>query len=225
MTGRSWLRSWGQPLRQSWGRPEVPGQVSAQLDVIRTPQDREGMAAVLHRRRHAARERRAADLLYEPAPAEDLTGLAPLLHEPARAVQLDWPDTDADALADAIAGRREPFPTSWQLRPGASWYAKGGLTTIVVHDPDEEPDSLGRRPSDLNVGTVLTPVLAAAVCSAYNARGKAARGAQEACAAELRALMDELEVDAPRPCVEDPCPTCTVLQRMQSLALRWEGLR
>jgi hypothetical protein len=70
---------------------------------------------------------------------------------------------------------------------------------------------------------VLTPDLAAALCEAYNLRGKAAAAAQEACAIQLRALMDETEADSPRPCAEDPCDTCTVLERMQSLALRWEG--
>jgi hypothetical protein len=58
---------------------------------------------------------------------------------------------------------------SLRLRPGASWAAKGGLTTLVQYDPDEPPDDRGRRASDRLVGTVETPGLAEALCDAYNA--------------------------------------------------------
>ncbi len=56
-----------------------------------------------------------------------------------------------------------------RLRPGASWAAKGGMTTLVVYDPDEPADELGRRPSDRLVGTLATPELAAEIADAVNA--------------------------------------------------------
>lgn len=130
---------------------------------------------------------------------------------------------DVDAFVDAIANRREPFPADWLLRPGGHCAAKGGLTTLWAFTAEEAPDPQGRRPSDVNAGTVITPRLAAAVADAYNARGKAAAGAQEACAAELRALMESVVELAPERCQSDPCPACTALEGMQSLALRWEG--
>jgi hypothetical protein len=61
------------------------------------------------------------------------------------------------------------------LRPGGSWHSKGGLTTIVGYDPAETPDLHGRRRSDVNLGTVLTPALATEICRAVNA-ARAERG-------------------------------------------------
>lgn len=57
-----------------------------------------------------------------------------------------------------------------RLRPAGSWLAKGGLTTLIAYDPAEAPDDRGRRPSEINAGTVLTPTLAAEICAAVNDR-------------------------------------------------------
>jgi hypothetical protein len=74
------------------------------------------------------------------------------------------------------------LPAAGQLRPGGSWSAKGGLTTLVA-EGDGPADEQGRRPGDVNVGTVLSPGLAAEICEAVNER----RAARAGCADELRA--------------------------------------
>ncbi len=79
---------------------------------------------------------------------------------------------------------RSGFPAGWLLRPGGHCAAKGGLTTLWAYDPAEQPDDAGRRPSDVNVGTVLTPQLATDLCDAYNARA-----GREDHAADLRAWI------------------------------------
>lgn len=115
--------------------------------------------------------------------ADMLAGAEQRRTEPAREDQpadvlarLPWTPAEADAYMAAVS-RHAPIPPGWRLRPGASWTARGGLTTIVAQDPAEEPDSAGRRPSDLLVGMVLNPGLAAEICDAYNARaGLAAEG-------------------------------------------------
>jgi hypothetical protein len=80
----------------------------------------------------------------------------------------DLSDAEAAALFRLACQDDTEFPAGWRLRPGGSWAAKGGLTTLVAYDPAEEPDGQGRRPSDVNAGTVLNPYFAAAVCDAYN---------------------------------------------------------
>lgn len=66
-----------------------------------------------------------------------------------------------------------PFPPHFRLRPGSSWSRKAGddphaLVTITACDPDEEPDELGRRPSDTNVGSVKSAELADSFCDWFN---------------------------------------------------------
>lgn len=73
---------------------------------------------------------------------------------------------EARRSADTTAA--DTLPAGWRLRPGASWLGKDGpLCTIAAHDPAEEPDGKGRRPSDVLVGVVLTG-LAEPLCAAYN---------------------------------------------------------
>lgn len=43
------------------------------------------------------------------------------------------------------------------------------------------------------------------------------------CAAELRRLMDAADAANQGPCPADPCPLCTVLEGMHSLARDWEA--
>lgn len=83
-----------------------------------------------------------------------------------------WTLTEAEAsrFLAAVNARHDMFSPDWLLRPGGHCATKGGLTTLWAFDPAEEPDSLGRRPSDINAGTVLTPELAQDLCAAYNAR-------------------------------------------------------
>lgn len=82
----------------------------------------------------------------------------------------DLTDDEADRFLAAVNARHDTFSPDWLLRPGGHCAAKGGLTTLWAFDPAEEPDSQGRRPSDVNAGTVLTPDLARALCVAYNDR-------------------------------------------------------
>lgn len=56
-----------------------------------------------------------------------------------------------------------------RYRPGQSWAAKGGLTTLVAYDPAEPADDRGRRPSDVCVGMLADPELAGRVADALNA--------------------------------------------------------
>lgn len=79
-------------------------------------------------------------------------------------------EDEADRYLAAIQAGRETFHPGWRLRPGGHCEAKGGLTTLWAYDPAEEPDAQGRRLSDINAGTVLTPDLARALCAAYNDR-------------------------------------------------------
>lgn len=62
-----------------------------------------------------------------------------------------------------------PDLTGRRLRPGGSWATRGGLTTLVDYDPAEPADDQGRRQSDVNAGTVLTPALAEEICDVVNA--------------------------------------------------------
>jgi len=80
----------------------------------------------------------------------------------------DLSDAEAAALFRLACQDDSEFPPGWRLRPGGSWAAKGGLTTLVSYDPAEEADGQGRRPSDMNAGTVLNPYFAKVVCDAYN---------------------------------------------------------
>lgn len=82
----------------------------------------------------------------------------------------DLSDAEAAALFRMACQDDDGIPPGWLLRPARSWAAKGGLTTLVAYDPAEEPDDRGRRPTEINAGTVLGPRLAAAVCDAYNQR-------------------------------------------------------
>lgn len=68
-----------------------------------------------------------------------------------------------------------PLPLSprHRLRPGGSWTRQAGddphaLVTLVAFDRDEEPDERGRRPSDVNVGSVKSADLAESFCVWYN---------------------------------------------------------
>lgn len=104
----------------------------------------------------------------------------------------------AVALAEAIADLREPVPAAWLLRPAGGWMLKGGLTTLIGYDPAEEADERGRRPSEVNAGTVLNPTLARVLCEAYNARVSglnSRRRARQECAAQLRALATDADMD------------------------------
>jgi hypothetical protein len=83
---------------------------------------------------------------------------------------VDLSDAEAAALFRLACEDETEFPADWRLRPGGSWAAKGGLTTLVAYDPAENPDDRGRRPSDINAGTVLNPYFAKAVCDTYNQR-------------------------------------------------------
>ncbi len=99
---------------------------------------------------------------------------------------------EAARFMAAIQDDRPPLPPGWLLRPGGHCVAKGGLTTLWAYDPRETPDATGRRPSDINAGTVLTPELAGLVCEAYAARASGVnsyRRAREDCAVELRAWI------------------------------------
>lgn len=82
----------------------------------------------------------------------------------------DLPGAEAARFLAAVQADRETFLPGQRLRPGGHCEAKGGLTTLWAYDPAEEPDGQGRRPADMNVGTVLTPELARALCAAYNAQ-------------------------------------------------------
>jgi hypothetical protein len=67
-----------------------------------------------------------------------------------------------------------PLDPHLRLHPGGSWSRHAGddphaLVTIVAYDPAEDPDELGRRESDMNVGTVKSAELAASFCAWYNA--------------------------------------------------------
>ncbi len=107
----------------------------------------------------------------------------------------DLTGDEAARFVAAIQDKGAGIPAGWLLRPGGHCAAKGGLTTLWAYNPRETPDDAGRRPSDINAGTVLTPELAGLVCEAYAARLSAVnsyRRAREDCAAELRALAQDL---------------------------------
>jgi hypothetical protein len=198
---RAWLAGAGNRLNEPV-REDRPGDVQARLDppvalpVVTLPPHPEGEYVALE-----------TDLRQVLDDDDALTAVQ-------RALAAGWrPPGAITALIEAA--RTETATDGLLLRPGGHCEAKGGLTTLWAYHPGETADGQGRRPTDMNVGTVLTPGLARAVAAAYNAR--TAVPDPRVLAGRLRVLLDRLVEAIPNGCPADPCPICTTLEDFHGL--------